>query len=361
MIEVTNLVKHYGDQKAVNDISFFIDEGEVVGFLGPNGAGKSTTMNIVTGYLSPTSGTVKIAGTNILDEPILAKKKIGYLPEHPPLYFDMTVKEYLDFIYDLKGCRGSAKERQKHIGNICELVGIDNVYNRMTRNLSKGYKQRVGLAQALVGDPEVLILDEPTVGLDPIQIIEIRNVIKDLGKKRTVILSSHILSEIQQICGRVLVINKGQLIANDTPDNLARTVESEHRYNLRVTGNPETIMSILRGIPGMKSVQALGSKEYNSSDYLIVSRENEDVRKAVFNSLERANLPVLQLTPVGATLEDIFIKLTGQRVVEDEGRATRARRSRKKAAEDDVNSSITLSDEAKAVDRVKSKKGKKEE
>ena len=361
MIEVTNLVKHYGDKKAVNDISFFIDEGEVVGFLGPNGAGKSTTMNIITGYLSATSGSVKIAGTDILEDPILAKKKLGYLPEHPPLYMDMTVKEYLDFIYDLKGCRGTPKERARHIGNICEIVGLDNVYNRMTRNLSEGYKQRVGLAQALVGDPEVLILDEPTVGLDPIQIIEIRNVIKDLGKKRTVILSSHILSEIQQICGRVLVINKGQLIASDTPDNLSRTVESEHRYNVRVAGNPEIVLGILRKLPGMKSVTPQGSKEIGSNDFLIVSEENQDVRKDVFLALEKAGLPVLQLTPVGATLEDIFIKLTGKRVVEDEGRATRARRSRKKAMAEDVNKSITLSDEAKAQDRVSSRKNKKGE
>jgi len=360
MIEVNHLVKHYGDKKAVNDLSFFIKEGEVVGFLGPNGAGKSTTMNIITGYLSATSGSIKIAGTDILEDPILAKKKIGYLPEHPPLYMDMTVREYLEFIYDLKGCRGTAKEKEKHLSNISQIVGIDNVYNRMTKNLSKGYKQRVGLAQALVGDPEVLILDEPTVGLDPIQIIEIRNVIKDLGKKRTVVLSSHILSEIQQICGRVLVINKGQLIANDTPDNLAKTVESEHRYNVRVSGNPETVMSILRSVPGMKSVVPQGEREYGSNDFLITSKENEDVRKDVFMALEKVNLPVLQLTPVGATLEDIFIKLTGQRVVEDEGKSTRARRSRKKAVAEDVNSSITLSDDAKAADRVKAKNKKGE-
>ncbi|MBO4406773.1 MAG: ATP-binding cassette domain-containing protein [Clostridia bacterium] len=359
MIEVTNLVKHYGDKKAVNDISFFIDEGEVVGFLGPNGAGKSTTMNIVTGYLSATSGSVKIAGIDILEDPIPAKKRLGYLPENPPLYFDMTVKEYLNFVYELKGCRGTTQERNTHIGNICEIVGIDNVFGRMTRNLSKGYKQRVGLAQALVGDPDVLILDEPTVGLDPIQIIEIRNVIKDLGKKRTVILSSHILSEVQQICGRVLVINKGKLIANDTPDNLSRTVESERRYNLRVSGNPEMIVSVLKGIDGMKSVTPQGSKEYGSTDYLIVSRENEDVRQKIFMSLEKANLPVLQLTPVGATLEDIFIKLTGQRVTEDEGRAGRVRRSRKKGAANDVNRSLNLSEEAKAADKAESKKAKR--
>ena len=359
MIEVTNLVKHYGDKKAVNDISFFIDEGEVVGFLGPNGAGKSTTMNIITGYLSATSGSVKIAGIDILEDPIPAKKRLGYLPENPPLYFDMTVKEYLNFIYELKGCRGTTEEKKKHIANICEIVGIDNVYGRMTRKLSKGYKQRVGLAQALVGDPDVLILDEPTVGLDPIQIIEIRNVIKDLGKKRTVILSSHILPEIQQICGRVLVINKGKLIADDTPENLARTVESERRYNLRVTGNPEMIVSVLKNIDGMKSVTPQGSKEVGSTDYLIVSRENEDVRQKIFLSLEKAGLPVLQLTPVGATLEDIFIKLTGQRVVEDEGRTGRVRRSRKKDASGDVNRSLSLSEEARAADKADAKKAKR--
>ena len=220
MIEVTNLVKHYGDKKAVDGISFSIHEGELVGFLGPNGAGKSTTMNVLTGYLSATSGSAKINGIDILENPIAAKRHIGYLPEQPPLYMDMAVNEYLDFICDLKGVK---EHRKEHISEICELAGITNVYKRMIRNLSKGYKQRVGLAQALIGDPEVLILDEPTVGLDPIQIIEIRNVIKDLGKKRTVILSSHILPEVQAICERVLVINHGKIIANDTPANLSST------------------------------------------------------------------------------------------------------------------------------------------
>lgn len=335
MIEVTNLVKHYGNKKAVNDISFFVNEGEVVGFLGPNGAGKSTTMNIVTGYLSATSGSAKIDGVDILEDPITAKKHIGYLPEHPPLYLDMTVKEYLNFIYGLKGCKGGAEERKKHIASICEIVGADNVFGRVIKNLSKGYKQRVGLAQALIGDPEVLILDEPTVGLDPIQIIEIRNVIKDLGKKRTVILSSHILPEIQQICGRVLVINKGVLIADDTPDNLAAAADSEHRFSIRTSGSPQNATAVLKAIPGMKSVTFQGERESGTCDFIILAEAGVDIRKPLFHALEKANLPLLQLAPVGATLEDIFIRLTGDTGKEAPGGAGASDGKKAKKAKED--------------------------
>ena len=222
MIEVKNLSKSYGDKKAVDNISFKANDGEILGFLGPNGAGKSTTMNILTGYLSSTSGEAYINGKEILEDPIAAKKEIGYLPEFPPLYLDMTVKEYLYFVYELKGCK---LPRNTHLKEICELVKIDNVYNRIIKNLSKGYKQRVGLAQALVGNPNVLILDEPTVGLDPKQIIEIRTLIRKLGKNHTVILSSHILTEVQAVCDRIVVINQGKIVADDTADNLSNTLE----------------------------------------------------------------------------------------------------------------------------------------
>lgn len=309
MIEVTNLVKHYGDKKAVDGISFSIHDGELVGFLGPNGAGKSTTMNVLTGYLSATSGSAKINGIDILENPIAAKRHIGYLPEQPPLYMDMTVNEYLDFICDLKGVK---EHRKEHVSEICELAGITNVYKRMIRNLSKGYKQRVGLAQALIGDPEVLILDEPTVGLDPIQIIEIRNVIKDLGKKRTVILSSHILPEVQAICERVLVINHGKIIANDTPANLSLYVDVDRKMQLRAAGPQDKIQAVLSRIPEMARVLYEGSPESGACDFILEPKAQVDIRKLVFNALAAAGYPMLMFSPVSASLEDIFIKLTAE-------------------------------------------------
>ncbi|MBR5519203.1 MAG: ATP-binding cassette domain-containing protein [Clostridia bacterium] len=309
MIEVTNLVKHYGDKKAVNDISFTINDGELVGFLGPNGAGKSTTMNVLTGYLSATSGSAKINGVDILEDPINAKRHIGYLPEQPPLYMDMTVNEYLDFICDLKGVKDG---RKQHIADMCELTGITHVYKRMIRNLSKGYKQRVGLAQALIGNPEVLILDEPTVGLDPIQIIEIRNVIKDLGKKRTVILSSHILPEVQAICERVLVINHGEIIANDTPANLSRYVDIDRKMQIRVAGAQDKVQGLLSRIPEMERVLFEGNIEPETCDFILEPKSQIDIRKTVFNTLANAGCPILMFSPVSASLEDIFIKLTAE-------------------------------------------------
>lgn len=310
MIEVTNLVKHYGNKKAVNDISFTINEGELVGFLGPNGAGKTTTMNVLTGYLSATSGSAKINGIDILENPIAAKRHIGYLPEQPPLYMDMTVNEYLDFICDLKGVK---EHRKQHISDICELAGITHVYKRMVRNLSKGYKQRVGLAQALIGNPEVLILDEPTVGLDPIQIIEIRNVIKDLGKKRTVILSSHILPEVQAICERVLVINHGEIIANDTPANLSLYVDIDRKMQIRVAGPQDKVQPILSRIPEMERAIFEGTLENDTCDFILEPKGKVDIRKLVFNALSHAGYPILMFMPVSASLEDIFIKLTAEK------------------------------------------------
>jgi len=307
MIEVTNLTKTYGDKRGVNNISFSIGEGEIVGFLGPNGAGKSTTMNILTGYLSATSGSVKIAGVDVLEDPMEAKRHIGYLPEQPPLYMDMTVKEYLNFIYELKGATAPRKE---HLAEICTLVGIEEVYGRVIKHLSKGYKQRVGLAQALVGDPDVLILDEPTVGLDPKQIIEIRNVIKRLGKARTIILSTHILPEVTVVCERVLVINAGQLVADDTPDNLSGTISAERKFSVRIAGHKESVLSVLRAQDGIKYAEALNEAEPGAWDYIVESRPNLDVRKPLFVALARANMPILQLQPLNLSLEDIFLRLT---------------------------------------------------
>ena len=307
MIEVSHLTKRYGDKYAVNDVSFTVKEGEILGFLGPNGAGKSTTMNMLTGYLSSNEGTIKIAGIDILEDPNGAKKHIGYLPELPPLYLDMTVKEYLNFIYDLKGCN---LKRDAHIAEICALVKIDNVYGRLIKNLSKGYRQRVGIAQALIGNPDVLILDEPTVGLDPKQIIEIRSLIKHLGKKHTIILSSHILPEVQSVCERIVIINAGQIVADDTETNLSRELVKQSRIVVRIAGPEDTVCNAISGISGVKQVIGLGSKEPGSFDFQIEISDGVDIRRALFGVLCDRKWPILSLDSGELTLEDIFLKLT---------------------------------------------------
>ena len=248
MIKISHLVKNYGNFTAVDDISFEVAKGEVLGFLGPNGAGKSTTMNMLTGYLSSTSGSIKIGGVDVLDDPLNAKRLIGYLPEQPPLYPDMTVEEYLSFAYDLKNCK---LNKEKHLREICEVVKITDVYKRMLKNLSKGYKQRVGIAQALVGNPPVIIFDEPTIGLDPKQIIEIRNLIRTLGKEHTVILSTHILQEVQAVCDRIVIINKGKIVANELTENISRAVENTRRFNVKISGPQKEVLNMLRSRPGI--------------------------------------------------------------------------------------------------------------
>lgn len=321
MIEISHLTKVYGKKKAVDDISFTVNKGEVLGFLGPNGAGKSTTMNIITGYISSTSGSVKVDGHDILEEPNEVKKRIGYLPEIPPLYTDMVVKDYLDFVYDLKKIKG--KNKKEHIQSVMDIVKIDDVKNRKIANLSKGYKQRVGLAQALLGDPEVLILDEPTVGLDPKQIIEIRNVIKDLGQARTIILSSHILPEISAVCERVIIINKGKLIAEDTPENLARNFAQNKKMQIRVLGDENVIAQTLDEMMAVTDVVPLGQKEDGAYDFEISidSSVDGDFNKNLFLQFAQKQLPILMQKEIGASLEDIFIQLTenldGEQPVED--------------------------------------------
>ncbi|MBQ2780273.1 MAG: ATP-binding cassette domain-containing protein, partial [Clostridia bacterium] len=275
MIEVKNLTKRYGSHTAVNNISFEVKEGEILGFLGPNGAGKSTTMNILTGYLSSTSGTVKINGFDVLEDPQSAKASIGYLPEHPPLYLDMTVREYLNFMYDLKKCK---LPREPHIAEICRLMKITDVYGRLIKNLSKGYRQRVGFAQALIGNPPVLILDEPTVGLDPNQIIEIRSLIKKLGKKHTVILSSHILPEIQAVCDRIVIISKGEIVADDTAAALSERYSDDHSLQVRVAGPEAEVKTLLEKVSGVERVAVLGEKERGTVDFAIYPKEGADVR-----------------------------------------------------------------------------------
>lgn len=308
MIEVKNLVKRYGSKAAVDNVSFVVRRGEILGFLGPNGAGKSTTMNIITGYLSSTEGTATIDGIDILEDPVTAKKKIGFLPEQPPLYLDMTVKDYLDFVCDLKGVK--VADRQKHVEEICKVVKIDNVYKRIIKNLSKGYRQRVGIAQAMIGNPEVLILDEPTVGLDPHQIIEIRNLIKDLSKNHTVILSSHILPEVQAVCDRVIVINKGKLVADDTPDRLSKQLSSDHRLIIRVDGPEKDTYNILTKIGGVVNVEKLGEKEVGTRDYIVEAENGVDIRRAIFTRLADRGYPILSMRSSEMTLEDIFLQLT---------------------------------------------------
>lgn len=307
MIEISNLTKRYGQKLAVDDVSFHVDRGEILGFLGPNGAGKSTTMNILTGYLSATSGSCKINDVDILEDPIKAKQSIGYLPEQPPLYLDMTVKEYLNFIYDLKKAK---QPRAAHIQEICEIVQITNVYGRVIKHLSKGYRQRVGLAQALIGNPEVLILDEPTVGLDPKQIIEIRNLIKKLGKKHTIILSSHILPEIQAVCDKVVVINQGKLVADDTTANLSHNMTTDHRYNILIDGPENEVYRMLCSISGMRDVQTLGKREAGVYEFVVEAKQGADIRREVFKRLAERNWPLLGMRSSEMTLEDIFLQLT---------------------------------------------------
>lgn len=292
---------------AVDNISFTVNDGEVLGFLGPNGAGKSTTMNMLTGYLSSSSGSAMINGIDVLEDPIGAKKEIGYLPELPPLYLDMRVREYLNFVYDLKKCE---LPRESHIAEICRLVKIENVYDRVIKNLSKGYKQRVGLAQALIGNPKVLILDEPTVGLDPKQIIEIRTLIKSLGKSHTVILSSHILPEVSAVCDRIIVISRGKLVADGTAENLSKSLSTDHRLTVRIAGNERAIYGVLTAIPQVETVRCLGEKEPGAFDFTVEANEECDIRYEIFKRLSERGMPLLASRSMEMTLEDIFLKLT---------------------------------------------------
>jgi ABC-2 type transport system ATP-binding protein len=290
MIEITNLVKKYGSNVAVNNISFSVKKGEIVGFLGPNGAGKSTTLNILTGYLSSTAGNAKIDDIDILDNPSEAKKRIGFLPEQPPLYLDMTVKEYLGFAYDLKRCK---LNKPQHIKEVCEVVKITDVFSRIIKNLSKGYRQRVGIAQALIGNPKALIFDEPTIGLDPKQIIDIRNLIKALGKNHTVILSTHILPEVQAICDRIVIINKGEIVADEKTEDIAKSVISTRRFNVKISGPSKDVLDYLRNKEGILYAEILrDQKDLESTSYLIEGQPNVDIRKPLFFGMAEKDIRI---------------------------------------------------------------------
>jgi len=316
LIEVEKLTKRYGQHVAVDDLDFSVKRGEILGFLGPNGAGKSTTMNIITGYISATGGTVRVDGHDVLEEPEEVKKKLGYLPEAPPLYLDMTVNEYLDFVAAIK--RVDAKEKRRSMEKIMDLVKIDDVSGRLIKNLCKGYRQGGGLAQALIGNPPVLILDEPTIGLDPKQIIEIRNLIKDLGQEHTIILSSHILPEVTAVCERVIIIHRGKIVAGDTIENLSRSLRGSHRLAVRVAGVEAEVLGKLRSLAQVKQADALGSREPETVDFYVESEGDADVRRPVFEAMSESGFPILMMRSVDLTLEDIFLQLTTDEAIERE-------------------------------------------
>ena len=306
MIEIQNLTKTYGSNFAVDDISFKVNKGEIVGFLGPNGAGKSTTMNILTGYLSSNSGIAKVGGIDILENPAEAKKLIGFLPEQPPLYLDMTVDEYLNFVYDIKKCTFN---RKLHLEEIRKVTKIDDVKKRLIKNLSKGYRQRVGIAQALIGNPPVIIFDEPTVGLDPKQIIEIRNLIRNLGKTHTVILSTHILSEVQSVCDRIIIINNGKIIADEKTENITEAVDDNRKYSVKVCGPQRDVQRALSSISGVISVEATGERELDSYTFVVESQKGVDIRKPIFYAMSQNGYPIIGLEALSMNLEEVFIKI----------------------------------------------------
>lgn len=310
MIEINHLVKKYGSHVAVDDLSLTVEPGKIYGFLGPNGAGKSTTMNIITGYLAATSGEVKINGFDVLKQPEEAKKCVGYLPELPPLYMDMTVKEYLDFVAELKKLEKSL--RAGYVKEAMKITKTEEVSGRLIRNLSKGYRQRVGFAQAVLGYPEILILDEPTVGLDPKQIIEIRDLIKELGKKHTIILSSHILSEISAVCDHVFIISHGKLVASDSTENLLERMTGAQEIELLVKAEEDTAETAIREVTQVERCEKTESKEDGAVQLLVTAKKDADVREAIYHTCVEHHMPILEMKAASKSLEDVFLELTSQ-------------------------------------------------
>ncbi|MBQ8799428.1 MAG: ABC transporter ATP-binding protein [Lachnospiraceae bacterium] len=316
MIEAIGLVKEYGDHVAVDHLNFTVEKGQILGFLGPNGAGKSTTMNMLTGYISATEGTILVNGYDMLEEPELAKKSIGYLPEQPPVYPDMTVTEYLKFVTELK--KVPRKDREQEVERVIEVTQLQEMRNRLTQHLSKGYRQRVGIAQALIGNPEVIILDEPTVGLDPKQIIEIRDLMRSLAKEHTVLLSSHIMQEISAVCDHIMIISHGKLVLSGTPEELQKKANQGENLELEVLGTKEQVNGVLNSVASFKDVIEIPSEKENG--YAVRIMSNEDVREALFFAFAKANLPIVKLVRNTKTLEDIFLEATseaGEPVAED--------------------------------------------
>lgn len=330
MIEVKNLVKRYGNHVAVNDLSFTVETGKVVGFLGPNGAGKSTTMNMITGYIAPTEGEVLIDGIDIMDEPELAKKNIGYLPEIPPLYPDLKVREYLSFVAELK--KVSKKDRDIEVHKIMSKTKTLDVSERLIKHLSKGYKQRVGLAGAMMGNPDILILDEPTVGLDPSQIIEMRELIRELSKNHTVLLSSHIMQEISAVCDEIIIINEGKMITKDTPENITKKMVDTNGVHVVVKGDKTKLKEALRTISGIKNVSYDNDKdtEEDTTGLTIYCAEDEDIRVDLFYALAKAECPLIEMNKLDTSLEDAFLALTRGGSKQYGGRKLKKLKSEKK-------------------------------
>lgn len=318
MIEVKNISKKYGNFIAVDNISFEVNDHEIVGFLGPNGAGKTTTMNMITGFIEPTEGEIIINGFNISKNPNKAKKQMGYMPENVPLYNDLTVKEFVNYMAELK--RVNKKERKDVVKNILKETGLLDVQNKLIKNISRGYKQRVSMAGALVGNPEVLILDEPTVGLDPKQITEIRELIKKLGNNHTILLSSHILSEVSQICQKVVIINKGKILAIDTPENLENKTKEENSVTLVVEDEDDKMKTINKKIKSINEVRLLKENEDGTKKYLIISNNDVDIRKELFEVLPKEKITIFELRKSENTLEDAFLKIVNEKEKEKDGK-----------------------------------------
>ena len=328
MIEVKNVTKKYGNFVAVNNANFTINDGEIVGFLGPNGAGKSTTMNMIVGYIEPTSGSICINGYDVTKKPEKAKKQIGYMPEGVPLYYDLTVKEFVNYMAELKKVK--RKERKQEVEKAIKETGLEDVRNKLIRNLSRGYKQRTSMAGALVGNPDVLILDEPTVGLDPKQITEIRNLIKSLGKNHTVILSSHILSEVSQICEKVIIINKGNILAIDTPENLEQKTQEESVIIVTVEDLKGNMKNIKQLLPQIKECDKIKENEDGTVQYRIESDESVDLRKQLFDTLAKNDITIFELKKVENTLEDAFLTLVSDNTKNEEESSNQKAKSNKK-------------------------------
>lgn len=345
MIEVKNLVKRYGNRNVVDNLSFTVEKGQIVGFLGPNGAGKSTTMNIITGYISATDGTVTVNGFDIYDEPEKVKESIGYLPEQPPLYPDMKVREYLDFVSDLKGVKSS--EKAKMIRKVMRATKIQDVSERLIKHLSKGYKQRVGLAGAMVGDPEILILDEPTVGLDPKQIIEIRNLIKELSKSHTILLSSHIMQEVSAVCNQIIIINQGQMILSDTPENIPKHIAQTNELTLKVKGNRDRIKGLVDKVENVKDSKVLNTGESGVYQVEISSLVEFDLREEIFYLFADAKCPILEMNHKVPTLEEVFLKLTGEGTRQYGGKLSRDEKKKMKQKQNTPENKVETAPENK--------------